>query len=314
MVVKPAETSPLSALYCARLAAEAGVPDSVLNVVPGFGETAGQALCRNPKISKISFTGESSTGKLIMKTAADNLIPVSLELGGKSPCIIFPDADLDVAVNVTQMGTFSNAGQICCASTRIFVHESIYDEFVEKTVAATKARKIGDNLGEEAVDQGPQQNKDQFNKVMQYLKKGKEQGADVLTGGNRLFDTGNFVESTVFGNVTDDMDVAKHEIFGPCMQLLKYSDNVKNGEFDDVLRRANNTRYGLAAGVITNDTNIITKCRKEMQAGTIWVNCWKSVFPQTPVGGYKESGFGRINGPYAIENFTKIKVHTQMIL
>eukprot|EP01084_Bolivina_argentea_P046029 84744_1 len=161
MVAKPAETSPLSALYCAKLAAEAGIPDGVLNVVPGYGETAGQALCRNNKVDKLSFTGESTTGKEIMKTASENLIPVSLELGGKSPCIIFPDANLDVAVGVTQMGTFSNAGQICCASTRIFVHESIYDEFVEKTIVAAKSRKVGDNLGEK-VDQGPQQNKQQF--------------------------------------------------------------------------------------------------------------------------------------------------------
>ncbi len=226
VVVKPAETSPLSALFLANLAAEAGIPEGVLNVVPGYGETAGQALCRNAPVNKLSFTGEGITGKEVMRTASENLIPVSLELGGKSPLIIFPDADMDVAVNVSQMGTFTNSGQICCASTRIFVHESIYDEFVEKTINTTKQRKVGDNLSEtEMVDQGPQQNKQQFEKVLNKLEIGKNEGATVLTGGNRSGDQGYFVEPTVFGDVTDNMDIAKNEIFGQCMQLLKYNDD-----------------------------------------------------------------------------------------
>eukprot|EP01083_Nonionella_stella_P096608 271646_1 len=314
LVVKPAETSPLGTLFLAKLAAEAGIPDGVLNVVPGYGETAGQALCRNNKLGKISFTGEDITGKAVMKTASENLIPVSMELGGKSPLIVFPDANIDTAVGIAQRGTFTNSGQICCASTRIFLHESIYDEFVEKTVAVTNERKIGDNLGEEDVDQGPQQNKDQFEKVLGYLNKGKDEGADVLAGGNRLFDQGYFVESTVFGNVKDDMDIARNEIFGPCMQLLKFNDNTKNHEIDDVLQRANNTRYGLAAGVITNDTNLIHQCRKKLQAGTVWVNCWHAFFAQNPFGGYKGSGFGRIGGSFGIDNYTKVKVVTQMML
>eukprot|EP01084_Bolivina_argentea_P228831 386384_1 len=318
IVVKPAETSPLSALYLARLAAEAGIPDGVLNVVTGYGETAGQALCSNNKIGKLSFTGESATGKAVMRTASENLIPVSLELGGKSPMIIFPDANMDIAVNLSQMGVFTNSGQICCASTRIFVHETVYDEFVEKTVEKTKERKVGDNLNSDLnVDQGPQQNKQQFEKVLNYLDIGKNEGADVLVGGNKcegMSDNGYFVESTVFGNVKDEMDIAKNEIFGPCMQLLIYDDNVKEYDIDNVINRANNTRFGLAAGIITNDTNIINKCRKQMQAGTIYVNCWNSNFPQTPFGGYKESGFGRIGGPYCVDNFTKVKVATQMLL
>eukprot|EP00485_Elphidium_margaritaceum_P011181 CAMPEP_0202704258 /NCGR_PEP_ID=MMETSP1385-20130828/16959_1 /ASSEMBLY_ACC=CAM_ASM_000861 /TAXON_ID=933848 /ORGANISM="Elphidium margaritaceum" /LENGTH=512 /DNA_ID=CAMNT_0049362235 /DNA_START=59 /DNA_END=1597 /DNA_ORIENTATION=- len=314
IVHKPAETSPLSALAVCKLAQEAGIPEGVLNVVPGYGETAGQALCRNPKVGKITFTGDTKTGVEIMKTTSENLVPVSMELGGKSPCIVFPDADMDVAVNITQMGTFANAGQVCCASTRIFVHDSVYDEFVEKTIAATKQRKIGDNLGAEVVDQGPQQNKEQFNKVLQFLERGQEQGADLLAGGHRLNDVGNFVETTVFGNVRDDMDIARYEIFGPSMQILRFDDDVKSGDIDSVVRRANDTRYGLAAGVVTNDTNIIAKCRKQLQAGSIWVNCWNAFFVQAPFGGVKHSGFGRIGGHYTIDEYTNTKVQTQMIL
>jgi acyl-CoA reductase-like NAD-dependent aldehyde dehydrogenase len=301
-VVKPAETAPLSCLYMAELAAEAGIPEGVVNMVPGYGETAGQALCKHPLVRLVSFTGESITGKEVMTAAAQNLTPVMLELGGKSPVIIMPDADLDLAVGITQNGIFLNSGQICTAGSRIYCHESIYDEFVEKTLAATAKRRVGDNFTD--VDQGPQQNEQQFAKVLKFLEKGKSE-AKLLCGGNRIGDTGYFVEPTVFGNVTDEMDIARKEIFGPVMQILKFSN------LDEVIERANDTTYGLAAGVITNNNSTINRVTRSLQAGTVWVNCWHKFLLTCPFGGYKQSGFGRTNGEDGMDSYTQTKTVVQ---
>eukprot|EP00484_Ammonia_sp_Unknown_P001432 CAMPEP_0197021440 /NCGR_PEP_ID=MMETSP1384-20130603/2320_1 /TAXON_ID=29189 /ORGANISM="Ammonia sp." /LENGTH=517 /DNA_ID=CAMNT_0042449267 /DNA_START=32 /DNA_END=1585 /DNA_ORIENTATION=+ len=305
MVAKVAETTPLTSLYNAQLMSEAGVPDGVVNVVPGLGPTAGHALAAHPGVNKVSFTGSGPTGRDVMISAAENLTSVTLELGGKSPAIIFDDANIDNAVNQLQVGLFLNQGQCCCASSRIYAHEKVYDEFVEKTLAATSKRKVGDPFGD--VDQGPQQNRRQFDKVLDYLNKGKQGGAKVLHGGNRIGDKGYFVESTVFGDVKDDMEIAKDEIFGPVMQIMKFNDA------EDVIRRANNTTYGLAAGVFSENINTCNAVSRALKAGTVWVNCYDVFDASVPFGGYKQSGFGRVKSEYAIENFTSVKCVTQLL-
>merc|ERR1712013_261707 len=206
------------------------------------------------------------TGKIIMKSAAENLTPICLELGGKSPALIFADADIDNAVQQLQVGLFLNQGQCCCASSRIMVQEKVYDEFVEKTVAETKKRTVGDPFGE--VDQGPQQNARQLEKVLGYLEKGQSEGATLLHGGKRIGEDGYFVESTIFGDVTDEMAIATDEIFGPVMQIMKFS------ETDEALRRANDSSFGLAAGVFSENINTVNYASRALKAGTVWVNCY----------------------------------------
>lgn len=286
-------------MYLAQLCSQAGVPDGCVNVVPGFGETAGAALSGHPGIDKISFTGETVTGKIIMKAAAENLTPVTLELGGKSPSIIFNDADIDGAVDIHQVGLFLNQGQCCCASTRIYVEEGVYDEFVEKTIAATKQRRVGDPFDD--VDQGPQQNEDQFNKVLRYIDSGKKEGAPLLLGGNRIGNEGYFVEPTVFGDVKDDMKISREEIFGPVMQIAKFKD------IEEVIKRSNDTNYGLAAGIMTRNIDTAHHVSRALKAGTVWINCYDVFDSSIPFGGYKNSGIGRVKGSYALENFTQVK-------
>eukprot|EP00483_Globobulimina_turgida_P000357 UN00357 len=240
-----------------------------------------------------------------MRSASENLTSVCLELGGKSPALIFPDADIDNAVEQMQVGLFLNQGQCCVASSRIYCHEKVYDEFVEKTITETQKRKIGDPFTE--VDQGPQQNRRQFEKVLSYLDQGKKDGAKLLNGGNQIGDEGYYVESTIFGDVQDDMSIAKDEIFGPVMQIMKFDD------IDDVIKRANNTTYGLAAGVFSENINTCNRVSRALKAGTVWVNCYDVFDASVPFGGYKQSGFGRIKGEYALENFTNIKAVTQLL-
>ena len=282
-----------------------GIPDGVVNIVPGLGAVAGKALAGHPGIDKVSFTGSGVTGKDVMRSAADNLTSVCMELGGKSPALIFEDADIENAVAQMQVGLFLNQGQCCVASSRIYCHERVYDEFVEKTVAATKKRKVGDPFTE--VDQGPQQNKRQFEKVLSYLDKGKQEGATVLNGGNRIGDSGYYVESTIFGDVKDDMAIATDEIFGPVMQILKFNDK------EDVIKRANASPYGLAAGVFSSNINTCNSVSRALKAGTVWVNCYDVFDASVPFGGYKQSGFGRVKGEYALENFTNVKSVTQLL-
>jgi len=305
IVVKPAESTPLTALFFAKLLAEAGVPEGVVNVVPGIGECAGAALASHPDVDKISFTGETTTGKLVMKAAADNLKPVTLELGGKSPSIVMDDADIDNAVEAHQVGLFLNQGQCCCASSRIYVQKGVYDEFVKKTVAKTRNRRVGDPFTD--VDQGPQQNEQQYSKVMDYIQKGKNEGATLLSGGKALGDKGYYVEPTIFGDVKDNMCISREEIFGPVMQISTFSTT------EEVLKRANDTRYGLAAGVFTSNINTANYLSRALKAGTVWINCYDVLVASLPFGGYKHSGFGRINGEYALDNFTHTKCIVQKL-
>eukprot|EP01025_Chloroclados_australasicus_P042240 TRINITY_DN4495_c0_g2_i1.p1 TRINITY_DN4495_c0_g2~~TRINITY_DN4495_c0_g2_i1.p1 ORF type:complete len:507 (-),score=88.23 TRINITY_DN4495_c0_g2_i1:920-2392(-) len=238
MVIKCAEQTPLTALKAAVLAVEAGIPPGVLNVIPGYGPTAGAALCAHPGVDKIGFTGSLATGSIVAKAAAENVKPVSLELGGKSPLIVTEDADMDVAVKTAHLGLFFNHGQTCCASSRVFCHEKVYDEFMSRITEAAKNIKVASPFEEDCF-QGPQVDSEQFDKVMHYIKVGKESGAQLMCGGAAVDREGFFVQPTVFGNVMDDMEIAVDEIFGPVLSCSKYTD------LDDALERANQTEYGL---------------------------------------------------------------------
>jgi len=301
VVLKPAEQTPLTALYIAALIKEAGFPPGVVNVIPGYGPTAGAAISHHMDIHKVAFTGSTEIGHLILKASAEsNLKKVTLELGGKSPNIVFADADLDQAVAWSHMGLFFNHGQCCCAGSRIYVEESIHDAFLEKFKAKTLAIKVGDPF-DAASNQGPQVDQQQFDKILGLIQSGKDQGAKCEVGGGPACDKGYFVQPTVFSNVKDDMQIAQEEIFGPVSCVLKFSD------MEDVIKRANNTRYGLAAAVFTKDINKAIRISNRLEAGTVWVNCYNVFDSQTPFGGYKESGFGRELGSYALDIYTQVK-------
>lgn len=307
VVLKPAEQTPLTALYCAALFKEAGFPTGVVNVVPGYGPTAGAAIAEHMDIDKVAFTGSTEVGGLIMQAVGrSNLKRVSLELGGKSPLIIFDDADLDQAVLFAHEAIMANHGQNCCAGSRTYVHERIYDEFVKRAAAAASARSVGDPF-DDATLQGPQVDEEQFKKILSYIESGKEQGAKVVSGGERVGDKGYFVRPTVFADVTDDMRICREEIFGPVQCILKFSD------IDDVIKRANNTKYGLAAGVITPDINKAMTVAQSVRAGSMWINCYDVVTPQTPFGGFKQSGHGRELSEYALKEYTEVKTITMAV-
>jgi aldehyde dehydrogenase (NAD+) len=301
VVLKPAEQTPLTALRVAGLAQEAGYPDGVINVIPGFGPTAGAAISGHLDVDKVAFTGEYLTGQIIMEAAAkSNLKRVSLELGGKSPNVIFADADLDAAVEGAYFGLFFNQGQCCCAGSRLFVEEKIHDQLVEKLVKKAKAQKVGDPFDPDTT-QGPQVSQEQFNRIMGYIDAGQTEGAKMLTGGKRIGDKGYFIEPTVFDNVNDNMKIAKEEIFGPVMNILKFKDP------DEVIRRGNQTFYGLAAAVWTRDISKAHRLANGLRAGTVWVNCYDVFDAAAPFGGYKMSGHGRELGEYALELYTEVK-------
>ncbi|XP_028774061.1 aldehyde dehydrogenase family 2 member C4-like [Neltuma alba] len=301
MVLKPAEQTPLSALFFAHLAKLAGIPDGVLNVVPGFGPTAGAALSSHMDIDAVSFTGSTEVGREVMKAAAlSNLKPVSLELGGKSPLIIFDDAEIDKAAELAIAGIMFNKGEICVASSRVYVQEGIYDEFEKKLVEKAKAWVVGDPL-DPNVQQGPQVDKKQFDKVISYIEHGKREGARLLTGGKRWGHKGYYIEPTIFANVNEDMLIAQDEIFGPVMSLMKFRT------MEEAIGRANNTRYGLAAGIVTNNLNIANAMSRSIRAGTIWINCYLVFSLDCPYGGYKMSGFGRESGMEALHKYLQIK-------
>jgi aldehyde dehydrogenase (NAD+) len=303
IVLKPAEQTPLTALRMGELAQEAGFPDGVINIVPGFGETAGDALVKHKGVDKIAFTGEGRTAEIIMANAAPTLKRLTFELGGKSPNIVFADADLDAAVDGAMVGMFLNQGQCCCAGSRLFVQERVYDAMVERISAKAKARRIGDPF-DPATEQGPQVDQAQFDKIMRYIGYGKEQGARVTTGGERWGKTGYFVEPTVFADVQDDMRIASDEIFGPVLCAIRFKD------LDEVVNRANATEYGLAAAVWTRDITKAHAVANRIRAGTVWVNCYDAFDAAAPFGGFKRSGIGRELGEKALDNYTELKTVT----
>lgn len=304
MVLKPAEQTPLSALRVAQLALEAGIPNGVINVVPGFGPTAGAALTGHMDVDKVAFTGEHTTGRLIMEAAArSNLKRVSLELGGKSPNIIFADADLDAAVEGAHFGLFFNQGQCCCAGSRLFVEEKVHDEVVARLVDRSRKARMGDPF-DPATTQGPQVSREQQERILRYIAVGQKEGANMLVGGKAPTGDGYFVEPTVFDNVTDTMTIAREEIFGPVMNILTFKD------IEEVTRRGNDTQFGLAAAVWTRDIRKAHHIAHNLRAGTVWVNCYDVFDAAAPFGGFKMSGIGRELGEYALQLYTEVKTVT----
>ncbi len=304
VVLKPAEQTPLTALRIGELAMEAGIPEGVLNVVPGYGETAGAAISEHVDVDKVAFTGSTEVGKLIMQAAArTNLKRVTLELGGKSPNIVFADSDLDAAAEGAHFALFFNQGQCCCAGSRLFVEEKVHDEFVERFLKKVKKTKVGDPF-DTATTQGPQVSQEQFDQVMRYIEAGKKAGAKMLTGGKRVGTAGYFIEPTVFSGVQDEHQIACEEIFGPVMSIIPFKD------IDEVIKRGNRSMYGLAAAVWTRDIAKAHRMAAELKAGTVWVNCYDVFDAAAPFGGFKMSGIGRELGEYALRNYTEIKTVT----
>ncbi len=303
IVMKPAEQTPLTCLRMARLAQKAGIPDGVINVVPGYGPTAGASIVKHPDVDKVAFTGEYRTAQIIMRDASQTLKRLTFELGGKSPNIVFADADLDAAAVGAHFGLYFNQGQCCCAGSRLFVQDKVYDKFVDKLAAMNKSRKLGDPLDPDT-EQGPQVDQAQFDKIMHYIEVGKSEGATCVTGGNRFGDTGYYVEPTLFADVTDEMSIAKDEIFGPVLSMLRFKD------VDEIIDRANNTTYGLAAAVWTRDIARAHHLAKKIKAGTIWINCYDVFDAAAPFGGFKMSGMGRELGEKGLEAYTESKTVT----
>ncbi len=304
VVMKPAEQTPLSALRIGELIVEAGYPEGVVNMLPGYGPTAGAAIARHMDVDKVAFTGSTEVGHLIMEAAAQtNLKRVTLELGGKSPNIVFADTDLDDAVEGAHFGLFFNHGQCCCAGSRVFVEEKIYDRFVEKSGARAKKRTVGDPF-DPKTEQGPQVDQAQFDKVMGYIDSGRSEGAKLVCGGDRVGDRGYFIQPTVFADVNDDMKIAREEIFGPVMSVIPFKS------VDEVVSRANRTTYGLAAAVWTRDIKKAHAIANSVRAGTVWVNCYNVLDTRAPFGGFKQSGIGRELGEYGLQQYTEVKTVT----
>lgn len=300
VVLKPAEQTPLSALYLAELVQEAGFPAGVINIVPGFGETAGQPLVDHPLVDKIAFTGSTEVGKMIMSNASKTLKRVTLELGGKSPNIILPDADLTKAIPGALNGVMFNQGQVCCAGSRVFIQKKHFDNVVADM--ASHAKKIKQGAGIHAdTEIGPLVSVEQHKRVLGYIEKGVSEGAQLVAGGEVPFEQGYFVSPTIFADVRDEMTIAKEEIFGPVISALPYED------LDELIKRANNSEYGLAAGVWTRDIANAHYIANNLRAGTVWVNCYNAFDAASPFGGYKQSGIGREMGSYALNNYTEVK-------
>ena len=303
VVLKPAEQAPLSSLRLGELCLEAGIPPGVVNVVPGFG-AAGAALAEHMDVDKITFTGSTEVGQKIIRASAGNVKRVTTELGGKSPNIVFADADLDTAVPGAAMAIFANSGQICSAGSRLFVEQKIYDEFVERVAAFANNLRVGDPL-DPTTQMGPVVSKEQLDRVVGYLNVGKEQGARVAAGGARINEgklvQGYFVQPTVFANVDDGMRIAKEEIFGPVVSALPFTD------IEDVVKRGNATTFGLGSGIWTRSLSNAHRVAKGLKAGSVWINTYQQMDPAVPFGGYKMSGYGREGGSEHIEEFMNTK-------
>ena len=304
VVLKPAEEAPLAPLRLAELCQEAGVPPGVVNVVPGYGETAGAALSAHHGVDKVAFTGSHVTGQKIIQASAGNLKRVSLELGGKSPDVVFADADLDAAVPGAAMAVFANSGQICSAGTRLFVERKIYEEFSQRVADYGKTLKVGDGRDPE-VQVGPLVSVEQLERVTGYLSVGRQEGARPLSGGERLTEgalsKGFFVPPTVFADVKDEMRIAQEEIFGPVISAIPFDD------IEEVIKRANNTGFGLGSGLWTRDVTKAHKLARSIRAGSVWINCYQAMDPAVPFGGYKMSGYGRESGKQHVEEYLNVK-------
>ena len=305
VVLKPAEQTPVNAMELGKLIQEAGFPDGVVNIVPGYGETAGAALAAHPGIDKIAFTGSTEVGKMIARAAADNLTKVSLELGGKAPNIVFADANLDQAVNGAMMGIFFNQGQVCCAGSRLFLSEEIKDEFLDRFKEKAQKIKVGNPM-DATTHMGPQVSEEQLDRIKGYVDIAREEGANVLTGGcppalEGDFQRGYFFQPTIFSEVKNQMRVAQEEIFGPVTSVITFKDE------EDLIKQANETIYGLSAGIWTNDITRAHRFAREIKAGVVWINTFNMFNAASPFGGYKQSGYGREMGKHALELYTQVK-------
>ena len=300
IVLKPAEQTPLTALRLGELIAEAGFPPGVVNIVPGFGETAGAALAAHPQVDKVAFTGSTEVGKLILQAAAGNLKKVSLELGGKSPNVILGDANLEEAIPGAAGAIFFNQGQVCCAGSRLFVQKKIFDKVVEGVAKAASQIKVGPGL-DPSTEMGPLVSEEQLHRVVGYMEAGQKEGARALAGGHQIKRGGYFVEPTVLVDTKDSMKVVKEEIFGPVVTALPFDD------VGELVTRANDTIYGLAAGVWTKDVSKAHEVAAAIKAGTVWVNCWNIFDAALPFGGYRQSGWGREMGHQVLDLYTEVK-------
>lgn len=301
VVMKTAEQTPLSALFACTLVEKAGFPPGVINVISGFGKTAGAAIASHMDIDKVAFTGSTAVGRTILQAAAkSNLKKVTLELGGKSPNIVFNDADIEDAISWVNFGIYYNHGQCCCAGSRVYVQEGVYDKFIEAFKKRCEQNKVGDPFAE-GTFQGPQVSQLQYDRIMDYIKAGKEAGAKVVTGGERHGNEGYFIQPTIFSDVTEDMKIVKEEIFGPVCSISKFKTE------DEAIKLGNETTYGLAAAVHTTNLNTAIKVSNALKAGTVWVNNYNLLSYQVPFGGFKESGIGRELGKYALANYTQVK-------
>jgi phenylacetaldehyde dehydrogenase len=305
VVLKAAEQTPMTALRLGELIQEAGFPAGVVNILTGFGETAGAALAAHPDVDKVAFTGSTEVGKLIVQAATGNLKKVSLELGGKSPAIILPDADLDLAIAGAANAIFFNHGQCCCAGSRLYAHKSVYDKVVSGVADIAGKIKVGPGL-DPSTDMGPLVSDEQFTRVTGYIEDGRREGAHIATGGNRVGNLGYFVAPTVLEKTTPDMKVIREEIFGPVVCATPFDDN----DLDVIAKRANDTIYGLAASVWTKNGGTAHKLASRIRSGTVWINCHNVFDASLPFGGYKQSGWGREMGAEVLHNYTEVKAVT----
>lgn len=305
-ILKPAEQTPLSALRLAELIAEAGFPPGVVNVLTGYGESTGAALVRHPGVDKVAFTGSGEVGKLINKAATDTLKRVSLELGGKSPVIMLQDMDIATAVGGAAQAIFFNAGQVCAAGSRLYVHRNIYDQVLEGVSEAANSIRLGPGLAKET-EMGPLVSREQQERVLGYIEAGRKEGASIVAGGEPVDHPGYFVKPTIMASVKNDMRVVQEEIFGPVLVTERFDD------LNEVAKVANATPYGLSASIWSNDLRAVNRLIPMIKAGTVWVNCHGPVDPNMPFGGFKQSGFGRESGRAAIEMYTEIKSVCMMV-